>query len=253
MIERKNDDAPRRYSDREVRQLLERATRADHGVPAPGPRAHGLTLAELEEVAAEAHIDVGRLRDAARELEATNATRPSTPAAHLAGAPLRNHVERTLPFEADDQALQALVMSMGSLTGGRGEPRFVGRTFTWTASTNSGRHLEVQVSVQRGSTTIRLVERYGELAGGLFGGVIGGVGGGVGIGGGTAVASALGSVALGVAIPVAVVAGSYAACRFGYAAYVRHRARTLEELCDRIAQDLTASHEDEFPADSDPE
>jgi hypothetical protein len=87
--------------------------------------------------------------------------------------------------------------------------------------------------------------RYGELAGGLFGGVLGGVGGGVGVGAGSTVASALGSVALAVAIPAAVIGGSYAACRLGFGAYVRSRARQLNAICERIVRDLSVSHEDE--------
>jgi hypothetical protein len=42
---------------------------------------------------------------------------------------------------------------------------------------------------------------------------------------------------------VAIVAGTYAACRAGYGAYVHNRARRVDELCERIVQDLTALHD----------
>ncbi|HEX2165905.1 MAG TPA: hypothetical protein VHG09_01585 [Longimicrobiales bacterium] len=151
---------------------------------------------------------------------------------------MRISVERTLPFEVDEPALQRLVLSVGSAMDEAGESRFVGSTFTWSASTNSGRRTEVSVAVHRGATTIRIEERYGELAGGLFGGVLGGVGGGVGLGAGGAVAGAMGSLALAVAFPALVIGGSYLACRFGYREYVRRRARHLNVLCERIAEDL---------------
>lgn len=227
----------RRYTDEEVRQLLARATRAQSRAPA-ARQAQGLTLAELEEVAAEAHIDVARLRTAARELEMERATRPAGVAARLAGGPLRVHVERVLPFEVEDTALQQLVMSIGAAAGDDGEARFAGRTFTWTASTNAGRRTSVRVNVHGGTTTIHVEERYGELAGGLFGGVLGGVGGGVGLGAGGALAAALGSTALAIAIPAAVIGGSYAACRAGFSAWVRRRARQLDAMCDQIVRDL---------------
>lgn len=244
MSDKGERDVPvRRYTDTEVRQLLEHATRAQRSAPATR-QAQGLTLAELEEVAAEAHIDVGRLRAAAHELEIERAARPSGAVARLAGGPLRVRAEHTLPFEADEAALQRLVMTIGSMSGDDGEPRFVGRTFTWTVSTSSGRRTTVRVSAHGGNTSIEAEDRYGELAGGLFGGVLGGVGGGVGLGAGGAIAGTLGSAALAVAIPVAVIGGTYAACRIGFRAYVRKRTLELDRLCDRVARDLTESRGD---------
>ena len=104
---------------------------------------------------------------------------------------------------------------------------------------HGGRRTDLSVSAARGTTTVVIEERYGELAGGMFGGMPGGVGGGVGIGGGTAIASALGSVAAAVAFPVAVVGGAYAACSAGYGAYVRRRLKRLHATCDAIDQELS--------------
>jgi hypothetical protein len=251
MSEQGETGAPaRRYTDVEVRLLLERATRTQ--VPVPGAStARGLTLAELEEVAAEAHIDVARLRTAAHELEIEQASRPAGVVSRLAGGPLRVHVERILPFEVDDTALQRLVMVVGAAAEDDGEPRFVGRTFTWSASTSAGRRTTVRVSVAGGTTSIHVEERYGEFAGGLFGGVLGGVGGGVGIGAGGAAASALGSVALAFAIPAAVIGGSYAACRIGFGAYVRKRARHVNGMCERIVRELTEPRRGRLESGSD--
>jgi hypothetical protein len=241
----------RRYSDVEVRQLLERATRAQKGVPARR-QAQGLTLAELENIAAEAHIDVARLRAAAHEFELERTARPAGAAARLAGGPLRMRVERVLPFEVDEAALQRLAMTIGAASEDDGEPRFVGRTFTWTVSKNSGRRTTVRISAHDGRTSIEAEERYGELAGGLFGGVLGGVGGGLGIGAGSAIAGTLGSAALAVAIPVTVIAGTYAACRFGFRAYVRNRSMELDRLCGRVARDLTESRAGRPDSSADP-
>jgi hypothetical protein len=232
----------RRYTDAEVRLLLERASRVQ-GQRGVARQPQGLTLAELEEVAAEAQIDVGRLREAAHELDVLKSTRPAGAIARLAGGPLRIDIRRILPFEVDESELQGLIGMMGSATGDAGEPRFVGRTFAWSASTNAGRRLTVRVMSQRGSTSIELEERYGELAGGLFGGVLGGVGGGVGLGAGGAVASIVGSAALAVALPAVVIGGSYAACRIGFGAYVQRRAHRLNAVCDEVARYLVDAHE----------
>jgi hypothetical protein len=230
----------RRYDDAEVRLLLERAARLQGG-SAP-VRHQGFTLAQLEEIATEAHIDVARLRQAARELDA-GAIRPAGALERLAGAPFRIQVERTLPFELDTNELGALVGSIDAYSGAAGTANLVGRTFTWTSKATSGRNMEVRVSVPKGRTHVWVGERFGEVAGGVFGGMIGGVGGGAGIGGGLAIASALGVPVLGAVIPVAVVGGVYAACRVGYTAYVRARARTIDELCERIVRDLSAIHD----------
>jgi hypothetical protein len=250
MSKRSESDPPsRRYTDAEVRLLLEQASRVEGQRPSVR-QPQGLTLAELEEVAAEAQIDVARLREAAYELDVLKSTRPAGTAARLAGAPLRLDIRRVLPFEVDEAGLQGLVGMIGSATGDVGEPHFVGRTFVWNASTNAGRRLSVRVSAQRGSTSIELEERYGELAGGLFGGVLGGVGGGVGLGAGGALAGVLGSAALAVVIPAVVIGGSYTACRLGFGAYVRRRAQRLNAVCDEVARYLGDAHEESSRQDS---
>jgi hypothetical protein len=229
----------RRYSDAEVRLLLERAASLQVGAPA-APQSDGLTLAQLEEIAAEAHIDVAQLRQAARELD-TEALRPAGTAARLAGAPFSVHAEQTLPFEIDASEFGQLVHGIGAVTGESGTAGAVGRTFTWNAHAASGRRTEVRVSALRGSTHIWVEERYTEIAAGVFGGLLGGVGG-ASIGLGAALASGVGALTF--AVPVVAVAGTYAACRAGYRAYVDGRSRRVHALCDRITQDLVALHDD---------
>lgn len=244
-----HDAGSRRYTDAEVRLLLEQASRVQ-GQGQVTRQPQGLTLAELEEVAAEAEIDVARLREAAHALDVLKSARPAGAAARLAGAPLRIDIRRILPFEVDESELEGLIGLLGSATDDAGEPRFVGRAFTWSASTNSGRRLNARVTPQRGSTSVELEERYGELAGGLFGGILGGVGGGVGLGAGGAVAGIVGSAALAVAIPAVVIGGSYAACRMGFGAYVRRRARRLNAICDEVARHLADAHGERSRQDS---
>lgn len=64
--------SPRHYGDDEVRQLLERATRLQQASE-PEPAEEGVTLAELEEAAAEAGIRPHYVRRAAALLSNTSA------------------------------------------------------------------------------------------------------------------------------------------------------------------------------------
>lgn len=244
----------RRYNDREIRELLERATRVPRDIVSHAAggsartRPEGLTLAQLEEIAAEAHIDVDRLRRAAHELDAERSNRPQGIVARLAGAPFSTQIEHTLPFEVDEDSISVLVSSLGSITGDAGESRLVGRSWNWTSATQSGRRLEVQIALHRGTTRIVIAERYAELAGGLFGGIGGGAGVplSVVLGGATAsklAATTLATISLAVAVPAAVLGGVYMACRTGFRAYVRNRARALGSVCDRLVRELTALNE----------
>jgi hypothetical protein len=230
-------DVPeRRYNDAEVAQLLKRAASLQGRAPATRV-PQGLTLAQLEEIAGEAQIDVARLRQAARELD-TGALRPASLAARAAGAPFRINVEETLPFEVDAHELGELVPIIGGFTGQSGESNLLGRTFTWDAQVVSGRRTQVRVSVRRDSTHVWIEERYGESAGAMFGGGLAGLGG-ASIGVGLAFGSAAGAVML----PVAVVAGGFLACRAGYRAWVQRRGRSIAALCERIVAEVTALHD----------
>jgi hypothetical protein len=240
----RGDSGPpeRRYTDAEVSQLLKRA--ASLQGRAPTRRVpQGLTLGQLEEIAAEAQIDVARLREAARELD-TGVLRPASLAARAAGAPFRINVEETLPFEINPHDLGALVHSISGFSGESGTSNLVGRTFVWDAHATSGRRVQVRISVGRGTTHVWVEERYGEIAGGVFAGVLGGFGGAsIGVG------ASLGAAAGAVLLPVAVVAGGYLACRAGYRAYVLSRGRRVASLCERIVADLRALH-DAAPVDA---
>ncbi len=229
----------RRYDDQEVARLLERAAELQRAGPVSA--ATGLTLAELESVAAEAGLDVAALRQAAAELDVGGGAAATT-GTRLAGAPLRLRFERSLPFEVPDDAFDRLLPIVQETVGVRSQVTQAGRSWSWQASDpESSRRLEVIVAVHGGETTIRIEERFGHLAGGLFGGVLGGFGG-VSLGLYAALASTVGASLLVAAVPVGVVAGTYTACRFGFRSLVRRRESVLRRLLDRIADELSTQH-----------
>lgn len=227
----------RRYNEREVSRLLERAAELQRSSPVPTSPA-GLTLSELEDIAREAGLDPAMLRRAASELELKSSA--SGKGARLAGAPLRIVLERTVPVEADEATFVDLISSFETAFGGPGQVGRMGRSMTWlSARPNSGRTQQVRISIGVGETQVRIEESFTGVVGGLFGGVLGGVGGGIGIGVGGAIAGALGSVALAFAFPAAIIGSTYYALRRGYSSFVRNRQQILERLMGDVVTAIT--------------
>jgi hypothetical protein len=228
----------RRYSDEEVRRLLQRAAeleREDRSLPAS---PEGPTLADLEGIAAEAGLDPVLLRQAARELDAggqgSDASRGRSSA--FLGAPLVFELERVVEGEAPDSALERLLPAIQRAADGMGHPSVVGRTLTWQSTdSQKARILQVAVSAGDGETRILIEERYQSLAGELFGGILGGVGGGVGLGVGLGVGiGALGSALFATLFPLAALGGAYAIARTAFRGTVRRRIRTLNRLMEEM-------------------
>ncbi len=226
---------PRRYDEREVRRLLERAAELQAS-DAAAPEAGGLTLRELESIAGEAGLDATHLRRAALELD----TGPvGTLGTRLMGAPARVRLERALPFDASAEALTSLVPVIQAAADLPGHASLVGRSLTWQGqSPTNTRTLQIMAFVAAGETIVRIEEGYAGLAGGLFGGLIGGVGGGVGLGVGIGVGATLGSVVIGVGVPLIAFGGSYLLARGGFRYAVGRRRAVLSTLLDRLASAL---------------
>jgi hypothetical protein len=242
-----NDLLPeaRRYSEEEIALILRRATEMQRAEPtAPDPA--GLTMADLEEIAAEAGIDPGMLRQAASEL---NAQLPATLGSRLAGAPTAVAIERVIEGEMPVERLEELVPTIVAATPGRGTASAVGRSLTWSSQEGSNlTEQQVLVSSQNGQTLIRVEQSYSGLAAGWFGGIMGGVGGGVGFGLGGALSATLGLGAGLVAFPLAAIAGSFFMARSIYSSQVRSRQDTARALIDRLARQVEAAIASTRPA-----
>ena len=144
---------PRRYSEEEVGLILRRATEMRRAEPTALDPA-GLTMAELEEIAAEAGIDPGMLRQAASEL---NAQQPATLGSRLAGAAMAVAIERVVEGEMPVERLEELVSTIVAATPGRGTASAVGRSLTWSSQEGSNlTEQQVLVSAQNGQTLIRV-------------------------------------------------------------------------------------------------
>jgi len=222
---------PRRYSDPEVKRLLDRAMELQRE---PGG-AEGLTLPELEEIALEAGIDPQLLRRAASELD----SRPEEPLSgwsRAMGAAPTILFERTVPAELSAAGLESIVVEIQQAAGVLGQPSLVGNTLTWRSRTpNNTRSLQVVVASRKGETYIRVEEELNQLAGSLFGGLMGGVGCGVGFGVGMGVGfGALGSALFAFTFPAGVIAASYVVARTAFSKTAGDRRRALEDLVQRL-------------------
>lgn len=233
----------RRYGDEEVGLILKRAAELQRQEPAAAAEGGGLSLGELEEIAAEAGIDPRYLRRAAEEVDTVAAPFRGEGVESLVGAPLTLDFERTLSGELPDDGFETLVPEIQDAAEGVGQPSLLGHTLTWqSTSPNNERTLQVTVGARDGRTRIRIEERSSQLAGQLFGGIIGGVGGGVGLGVGFGVGlGALHSVLFAVAWPVGVISGSFLLARTIYRSAVRRRQRVLRDLLDRLTEAVEAA------------
>jgi hypothetical protein len=233
-------DRARRYSEREVALLLQRAAELQAEGAATPEGAPGLTLAQLEEIAREAGLDPAHVRSAAVELEERRAMPAPAP---LLGAPPRLVFERRLDGEVPASAYEDLVAELTRTFGGAGQASAIGRTLTWTSSWQggAGRRVTVSVTAHDGMTVLRVEESLAPVAGGLFGGIVGGMGGG-----GLAVAFGVGigvfaAPLAAVAVAAAMVGGSYAIARGIYTALARQRGGELLALTDRLAERIAAA------------
>ncbi|MDX1495191.1 MAG: hypothetical protein R3253_14075 [Longimicrobiales bacterium] len=230
---------PRLYGDEEIGRILKRATELQHREPQAPPA--GVTLSELEEIAAEAGIDPSYLRRAALEVEAGHAD--PTIWSRLLGAELGLFRETTLRGEVGDDGFERIVTAIQAASKEHGQPSLLGRTLTWRAETASKtRTVQVVVTSRDGKTHIRVEENLNQMASGLFAGVM--VGGGVGIGMGVGLPlglEVLGSVLFATLAPVGTVVLGYISARAIYRQLVGNRRRAMDALFDRVVQEAEAS------------
>jgi hypothetical protein len=222
----------RRFDEREIARILERAAELQHRQPLEPTAATGLTLTELEQVAAEAGIDARHVRAAAAALD-----QEAPVAGALLGAPVRIELERTVDREVRPDAYGALANVIRETLASPGYASTLGKSFEW-ASANPQRVLRVTITPRAGLTTLRIEERFGNLVGGLFGGIVGGLGGG---GGGAAIGvigGAFGNIGLGLAAAGLALVGSFLLARTIFRSVARRRMGQLHRLLDALTEQL---------------
>lgn len=226
--------AIRRYSDKEVTRLLKKAAEIQEEEAGHELEGRGMTLAELQEVAAEAGIHPRYLQQAAARIE--HPGKPGLGAA-LAGTPLTITVERAVPGTLADEDFERAVMDIQRAFSGTGNASMVGRTLMWKSDgMDHETSLQVTVSSRGAETRILAEERLHNLAAVLHFGVVVGAGTGVGLGVGLGVGiGALASPFFAALFPVGVIGGLYTGVRRLLKKKGIRRRRELEQLVERIA------------------
>jgi len=191
-------------------------------------------VAELEDELAGAQQRIHELEDPGSVTEKSLGEK-------LAGAKLRVVRELVLPGELPAEAHEEIVEILRRRYNVLGQASSVGKSLGWSnAVPQSTRAVEISITARNGKTTIRGVERLGNLAGGLYGGIVGGVGGG-GLGLVVPLAITTKSPEL---IPFAMVAWLtmvYGIVRFAFSRVAAGRERELRAAVDEIATAARAS------------
>lgn len=150
------NNLPRLYDENEAGKLLERATALQREDPMRAAATGGLSLAELEEIAAEASIDPRFLRRAAAEM-ASGASAPEG-WEHVTGERMTLVEEAVLPGELGPNGFERIVEAIQRTAQESGQPSLLGRTLTWTAETpGKTRVIQATVTSRDGETHLRVV------------------------------------------------------------------------------------------------
>ncbi len=229
----------RKYSDEQSAAILARTAELSAQSSA---HSSGLTLDELERVAADAGLDPALVRKAAADVaRGTEPARAPSWTTRWFG-PTELKYEAEIQGEIDDDARQAILEAIHRALPAAGQVSTVGKLMTFTiADPTNGRALRVTVASDRGSTRIMVHERLGALMGGIYGGLGGGVGGSLvpmaGIGAGLALAPIAGpalAVAAGVATGFVALSAMFGGTRAVYLTAAGRRRRQAERAFEDV-------------------
>lgn len=240
--------SPRRYSDEEVTRILERATEIRRENRLPARRDEGLTLTELEEIAAEAGIDVSHLRQAALEVETSSGGEGGE---WWRGGETRVVLETVVPGVIPESRLQRAVQAIEDVLEERGHTSYLGRTLTWRTEMVQGKVRATSVSLmpEEGQTRIRVDEDLKMVSQSAHGGFTWGGGFGVGMGVGLPTAMAVGAPLLAVGIFAGAMTLGFMGARAFFRNYAAKRRRMASELMGRLSEVIRVEGERTLPSE----
>ena len=151
----------RLYSDKEISAVLKRAAELHRD---QGPTdTSGLTLAELEQIAAEVGIDPAFVKTAATELEEGRTDTDF----HFWGGPLSVDLERIVEGEVSEAKWEEIVMEIRLIFGAAGQTGQLGRSLEWIHRDQTGERAHVTLTPMAGQTRIRIFTRMTDWAVGI--------------------------------------------------------------------------------------
>ena len=151
-----NPELMRRYDDHEMALIIKLASELEKRET----RGESHSLAEIQEIAAQAGIDPGLILQAARALEGRRSSRASS----LIGAPTTFRFDRSVTGELPDSELGSLVHAIRQLMGREGEVTQVLESLEWRDLDPLGTTTHVEITPRQGRTAIRVTARSGNTA-----------------------------------------------------------------------------------------
>jgi hypothetical protein len=235
----KQPETERRYSDKELALILKLA--AERQVSSSRTDEAGLTLAEIQQIAADAGIDPQHVTEAAAALEGQYGREwPS-----LLGAPTKYVFERTIGGKVPERELSDLIEVIRRVLGIQGEVSQVFDTVEWRGKDNMDRHTYVTIKSQQGQTKIKVFGHWWGPA--LLSYILTGAGGllaTIGLVGSIGPTSPLG---IGACI-AAGIAGTYLTARTIWQYIARGSESKLRRLANQLQEAATATVATEPPA-----
>lgn len=199
-------------------------------------------IGALERELADARRELGESQALARvERRELARAQSGTAATRWFGAPTRIQRERVLDVVAPESCYLEIVQYLERQFGIGGRTSTLPGRLEWVTTPPSngiGPFITVTVTVVRGSTTIRVEERTGNVAGVVFGGIGGGVGGGALM---APAALFIVNPILGALAVSAWLGGWYVGCRRIFARSMRKRAKRADEALQDIAEIVEAA------------
>jgi hypothetical protein len=217
------ENGEKKYSDREVRSILQYAIRIQHEEKHGKDFAEGLSLPEIESVAKDIGVPPELVHRAIREYETQRLPRVS---AILLGEPVQLAYEESAGRCLTFAEIEELLTQIRSLQ----------RTMQLdNAIPAVGQGLIVSVTANGSETHLHIVDKLHAQAGGIFGGLLGGMGLGAGLGIGLGVGvGVLGSWIFAAAVPIALAALGYVLARTIYKKVVRSRRQRMARFMEHV-------------------
>jgi hypothetical protein len=155
-----SDESPRRYSEREIGDILKRATERQAerdemtaSVPA------GLTLEEIEQIAREVGVDADLVRSVAADMSAGSLPEEKW---RILGGPLKTEHLYKVDGSATDKDLDALVAEIREHLGIQGRFEKLNGSLTWNGADTT--NLEISVVPEGTQTRIQGKQHFGSMA-----------------------------------------------------------------------------------------
>jgi len=140
--------ADRRYDDKEVGEILKAAAEMQSGLAKSGS-ADGLTLDELQRVAAEIGINPAHIGRAANELDSLPKGKSSNKSDSIL-------LEKSINGELSDEAWEELETELRRFTGSVGQTESSNGSREWTGNWDTG-SITLSATNRRGRTRLRLL------------------------------------------------------------------------------------------------